>query len=151
MAGHCSIFCDVFWDLVCVDLIDLINTRNTWSYKINMLQLGWNCGYFHQNIEEMQSLSWGGDFEGVKCAIWFIFLGHKTFFPHCKMNLHLEGVPCLDLTYVQLKNYLTQVLFSWKINTSFGNGLKKKCLRPILLNITLMFFLQKDWKNVINY
>lgn len=24
------------------------------------------------------------------------------------MNLHLEGVPCLDLTYVQLKNYLTQ-------------------------------------------
>lgn len=129
MAGHCSIFCDVFWDLVCVDLIDLINTRNTWNYKINMLQLGWNCRYFHQSVEKMQNsvccLSWGLNFEGVKCAIWFIFLGRKTFFPHCKMNLHLEGVPCLDLTYVQLKNYLTQVQFLGK-SIHFWKWIEKK-------------------------
>lgn len=131
MAGHCSIFCDVFLDLVCVDLIDLINTRNTWNYKINMLQLGWSCRYFHQSVEKMQNsvccFSRGLDFEGVKCAIWFIFLGHKTFFPHCMMNLHLEGVPCLDLTYVQLKNYLTQVQFLGKSILFLEMDWKEKC------------------------
>lgn len=135
MAGHCSIFCDVFWDLVCVDLIDLINTWNTWNYKINMLQLGWNCRYFHQSVEEMQSsmccLSWGGDFEGVKVCNMIFLPRTWDIFPTLQDEFAFRGSSMSGSYLCAAEKLLNPGIIFLESRYYFWKWIEKKCYRPI--------------------